>query len=154
MPRLDVSMADFEDLVAKTLPLPSFKRATQSVSLSRGNFYTEHCKRRMTGARLFCWMAGALPGVIYWWGWFISKTKRVTWYCDQVTDGFPSKKCDSQFKRNLVASDSRFDSGASYPETIQVLDLGAAEPEWEVYAADDLRRRDQEGHQSLLEQYG
>ena len=38
----------------------------------------------------------------YCWGWFIPKTKKVTRYCDRVTDGFPCKQRGSRFKRNLV----------------------------------------------------
>ncbi len=53
-----------------------------------------------------------------------------------------------------VAGDFSFDAETYYPETIQELDLGAAEPIWELHAADELRQRDQEGHQSLRERYG
>ena len=54
-----------------------------------------------------------------------------------------------------VATDISFDPEVRYPETIQCLDfdLGAMEPKWEIYTADDLRRREQRGHQSLREQY-
>lgn len=52
-----------------------------------------------------------------------------------------------------VAGDISFDPEIRYPETVQCLDLGAAEPKWEVYTADDLRRQDQEEHQSLREKY-
>lgn len=187
----------------------------------------------------------------YCWGWFIPKTKKVTRYCDRVTDGFPCKQRGARFKRNLVedqddalkvchqlrdrmyarllrwqdaAPDERdrlipmdyeqyevwsenarlvrmeylkgklaaeeflrridtthelenyeadkaelveetawqrmvagnfaVDAETHYPEMMQVLDLGAAEPKWELYTADDLRREDQEGHQSLRERYG
>ena len=38
----------------------------------------------------------------YCWGWFIPKTKKITRYCDRVTDGFPCKQRGSRFKRNLV----------------------------------------------------
>ena len=38
----------------------------------------------------------------YCWGWFISKTKKATRYCDRVTDGIPWKKRGARFKRNLV----------------------------------------------------
>lgn len=38
----------------------------------------------------------------YCWGWFIPKTKKVTRYCDRVTDGFPCKQRGARFKRNLV----------------------------------------------------
>jgi len=38
----------------------------------------------------------------YCWGWFIPKTKKVTRYCDRVTDGYPCKQRGSRFKRNLV----------------------------------------------------
>ena len=38
----------------------------------------------------------------YCWGWFIPKTKKVTRYCDRVTDGFPCKQRGSRFKRNLM----------------------------------------------------
>ena len=187
----------------------------------------------------------------YCWGWFIPKTKKVTRYCDRVTDGFPCKKRGARFKRNLVededgalklcnqlrdrmyarllrwqdaapderdklipmdyeqyeawsenarlarmeylkgkltaeeflrqidtthelesyevdkaelaeethwqrmvAGDFAFDADTHYPEMMQVLDLGEAEPKWELYTADDLRREDQKGHQSLREKYG
>lgn len=56
--------------------------------------------------------------------------------------------------QNRVSGDFSVDPETYYPETIQVLDLGAAEPKWELRTADDLRRRDQKGHQSLREQYG
>lgn len=187
----------------------------------------------------------------YCWGWFTPKTKKVTRYCDRVTDGFPCKQRGARFKRNLVedqdgalklcnqlrdrmyarllrwqdatpgerdklipmdyeqyevwsenarlarmeylkgkltaeeflrridtthelenyeadkaelveetmwqrmvAGDLGFDPEVHYSEMMQVLDLGAAEPKWESYTADDLRREDQKGHQSLREQYG
>lgn len=53
-----------------------------------------------------------------------------------------------------VAGNFAFDAETHYPEMMQVLDLGAAEPKWELYMADDLRRMEQEGHQSLRERYG
>ena len=187
----------------------------------------------------------------YCWGWFIPKTKKVTRYCDRVTDGFPCKKRGSRFKRNLVkeqdgalracvqlrdrmyarflrwqdaASTERanlipmdydqytewsenarlarmeylngkltaeeflqridtthelenyetdkaelveetvwqclvsgnlgFDAETHYPETMLELDLGTEEPKWELRTADELRRGDQQGHQSLREKYG
>ncbi len=186
----------------------------------------------------------------YCWGWFVPKTKKVTRYCDRVTDGFPCKQRGSRFKRNLIeeqdgairvcnklrdrmyaryqrwrdaalserdnvipmdydqytewsensrlarieyleekltaeeflqridmthelssyeadkaelveetvwqrriAGDFSFDPEMHYPEVIQVIDLGAEEPKWELRTADDLRRKDQEGHQSLREKY-
>ena len=187
----------------------------------------------------------------YCWGWFIPKTKKVTRYCDRVTDGFPCKQRGSRFKRNLVeeqdgalrmcnqlrdrmyarllrwqdaapterdnlipmdydqytkwsenarlarmeyldgkltageflrkidtthelenyetdkaelveetiwqrmvAGDLGFDAEEHYPMTMQVLDLGAENPQWELRTADKLRREDQKGHQSLREKYG
>ena len=187
----------------------------------------------------------------YCWGWFVPKTKKVTRYCDRVTDGFRCKQRGSRFKRNLIeeqdsalricnqlrnrmyarllrwqdaapsersrlipmedneyiawsenarlarmeyldgkltaeeflrridmtheldsyeagkaelveetvwqnriACDFSFDPETYYPETMQVLDLGAAEPKWELRTADDLRQEDQAGHQSLREKFG
>lgn len=187
----------------------------------------------------------------YCWGWFIPKTKKVTRYCDRVTDGFPCKQRGARFKRNLVedqdgalkvcnqlrdrmyarllrwqnatpgerdglipmdygqyevwsenarlarmeylkgkltaeeflrqidmthelesyevgkedlveetvwqdmvAGNFAFDADTHYPEMMQVLDLGVEEPKWEFRTADDLRREDQQGHQSLREKYG
>lgn len=189
----------------------------------------------------------------YCWGWFIPKTKKITRYCDRVTDGFPCKKRGARFKRNLgededgalkicnqlrdrmyarllrwqdaapdgranlismdydqydtwsenarlarmeylkgkltaeeflrridtthelesyetdraeqvsqtvwqqrVAADISFDLEVRYPETMQCLDLdlGVAGPKWEICTADDLRRQEQKGHQSLREKYG
>ena len=187
----------------------------------------------------------------YCWGWFVPKTKKVTRYCDRVTDGFPCKQRGSRFKRNLieeqdgalricnqlrdrmyarflrwqdaapterdnlipmdydqytawsenarlarmeyldgkftaeeflrridmthelasykmgkaelieetvwqrmVAGNFSFDPESHYPETMQILDLDAEEPKWELRTADELRREDQTGHQSLREKYG
>ena len=56
--------------------------------------------------------------------------------------------------QNRVAGDFGFDPETYYPEAMQVLDLGAAEPKWELLTADNLRRQDQQGHQSLREKYG
>ena len=56
--------------------------------------------------------------------------------------------------QRMVAADFSFDAGTHYPETMQVLDLRAEEPKWELLTADDLRRADQKGHQSLREKYG
>jgi len=53
-----------------------------------------------------------------------------------------------------VAGNFAFDPETHYPETIQVLDLGAGKPDWELLTMDDLRRKDQEGYQSLREKYG
>jgi len=38
----------------------------------------------------------------YCWRWFVSKTKKVTRYCDRVTDGYPCKQGGARFKRNLM----------------------------------------------------
>ena len=56
--------------------------------------------------------------------------------------------------QRLVAGDFSFDAETYYPEAMQVLDLRAAEPKWEIHTADELRRQDQKGHQSLRERYG
>lgn len=55
--------------------------------------------------------------------------------------------------QSRVVGDSSFDPDMYYPETMQVLDLGAAEPKWELRTAEDMRREDQQGHQSLREKY-
>ena len=56
--------------------------------------------------------------------------------------------------QRMVAGNFAFDAETHYPEIIQVLDLRAEEPKWELYTADDLRREDQKGHQSLRKRYG
>ena len=56
--------------------------------------------------------------------------------------------------QRLVARRYSFDPATHYPEVMQVLDLRVPEPRWELYMADDLRREDQKGHQSLREKYG
>ena len=56
--------------------------------------------------------------------------------------------------QRMVAGDLGFDEETHYPETILELDLGAEEPKWELRTADDLRREDQKGHQSLREKFG
>ena len=106
----------------------------------------------------------------YCWGWFIPKTKKVTRYCDRVAEEF-LQRIDTTHelgsyeadKAELVeemvwqrrgAGDFSFDPETYYPEMIQVLDLGAAEPKWEIYTADHLRKQEQQGHQSLREKHG
>ena len=56
--------------------------------------------------------------------------------------------------QRMVASDLGFDAEVHYPETMQVLDLGAEKPKWELRTVDELRREDQKGRQSLREKYG
>ena len=56
--------------------------------------------------------------------------------------------------QRMVAGNLNFDAETRYPEMMQVLDLRTEEPEWELRTADDLRREDQQGHQSLREKYG
>ena len=187
----------------------------------------------------------------YCWGWFVPKTKKITRYCDRVTDGYPCKQRGARFKRNLVeeqdgalkicnqlrdrmyarllrwqdaapserdglipvdydqyntwsenarlarieylegkltaeeflrridmtqeltsyetgkaelveekgwqrlvAGKFSFDPETHYPKVMQVLDLREPEPKWKLYTAEDLRREDQKGHQSLREKYG
>lgn len=187
----------------------------------------------------------------YCWRYFIPKTKKVTRYCDRVTDGFPCKERGSRFRRNLIAEQDKalkiceqlrermyarflrwqdtapsergrlipmdydnyeawsenarlaraeylqgnltaeaflqkidtthelksyeagkaelveetpwqrrvahrwdFDPEIFYPEAMMFLDLTPGRKnEWEILTRDDLRRRDQEGHQSLREKY-
>ena len=61
---------------------------------------------------------------------------------------------DETVWQRRVAANIQFDPAIYYPEKMMNLDLRAAEPQWELFTADDFRRRDQEGHQSLREQYG
>ena len=56
--------------------------------------------------------------------------------------------------QHMVAGNLNFDAETHYPETMQVLDLGAENPQWELRTADELRQEDQQGHQSLRERYG
>lgn len=53
-----------------------------------------------------------------------------------------------------VAADLRFDPESRYPENLMQLDLGKTNAQWESLTADDQRRQDQQGHQSLREKYG
>ena len=53
-----------------------------------------------------------------------------------------------------VAGDISTDPETCYPEAFQCLDLRTPDAKWEVYTADDLRRWEQRGHQSLREGYG
>ena len=56
--------------------------------------------------------------------------------------------------QRMVAGDFSFDAETHYPETMQVLDLGEEEPEWDLRTANELQREDQKGHHSLREKYG
>ena len=61
---------------------------------------------------------------------------------------------DETVWQRMVAGNLSFDPETHYPEMIQALDLGAENPEWELWTADELRREDQKGHQSLREKFG
>ena len=56
--------------------------------------------------------------------------------------------------QRMVAGNLSFDAETHYPEMMHMLDLGAEDPKWELRTADELRREDQKGHQSLREKYG
>ena len=56
--------------------------------------------------------------------------------------------------QRMVSGNLGFDAEARYPETMLKLDLGAEASQWELRTADELRREDQRGHQSLREKYG
>lgn len=55
-----------------------------------------------------------------------------------------------------VAADLDFYSEREYPPSFMELDLREStdHPQWKFFAVEDLIRKDQEGHQSLREQYG
>lgn len=53
--------------------------------------------------------------------------------------------------QRMVAGDLSFGAEVYYPEAMQALDLGAAEPRWELRTEDELHREDQKGYQSLRE---
>ena len=56
--------------------------------------------------------------------------------------------------QRLVAKDFTFDPERYYPESYAHLNLNDEDPQWKIFSAADLRRRDQQGHQSLKEKYG
>lgn len=56
--------------------------------------------------------------------------------------------------QRMVSNNIGFDPEIHYPEGFMLLDLRVDNPKWQTFSADDLRRRDQEGHQSLREKYG
>ena len=52
------------------------------------------------------------------------------------------------------AKDFPFDTKWYYPESYAHLNLNDEGPQWKIFSAEELRRRDQQGHQSLKEKYG
>ena len=60
---------------------------------------------------------------------------------------------DETVWQRRVAANIQFDPAIYYPEKMMNLDVRAAEPQWDLFTADDFRRHDQEGHQSLREPY-
>ena len=56
--------------------------------------------------------------------------------------------------QRLVAKDFTFDPERYYPESYAHLNLNDEGPQWKIFSAEELRRRDQQGHQSLKEKYG
>ena len=76
-----------------------------------------------------------------------------TYELESYETGKVELEVETAWQRRVAMSFS-FDPEAYYPEMIQVLDLGAAEPKWEIYTADHLRKQEQQGHQSLREKHG
>lgn len=72
---------------------------------------------------------------------------------DYTVDEVPAPPADTAWQQ-MVAGNIGFDPETHYPETFMQLDLGIDDPQWQTCSADDLRRRDQAGHQSLREKYG
>ncbi len=72
---------------------------------------------------------------------------------DYTVDEVPAPPADTVWQQ-MVAGNIRFDPERHYPETFMQLDLGTDDPQWQTCSADDLRRRDQAGHQRLREKYG
>lgn len=56
--------------------------------------------------------------------------------------------------QRLVARYFTFDSERYFPKEMITLDLSDPDPQWKMLTADDLRRKAQQGHQSLKEKYG
>jgi len=56
--------------------------------------------------------------------------------------------------QRMVARRWDFDPERHYPESFAHLNLSDEDPQWKIFTADELRRRDQQGHQSLREKYG
>lgn len=56
--------------------------------------------------------------------------------------------------QRMVARRWDFDPERHYPESFGHLNLSDEDPQWKIFTADELRRRDQQGHQSLREKYG
>ena len=55
--------------------------------------------------------------------------------------------------QRMVSNNIGFDPENHYPEGFMLLDLRTDAPKWQTFSADELRRKDQEGHQSLREKY-
>ena len=72
---------------------------------------------------------------------------------DYTVDETQTSPAETAWQR-MVAGNIGFDPELHYPEGFMLLDLRADDPKWQTFSADDLRRRDQEGHQSLREKYG
>ena len=56
--------------------------------------------------------------------------------------------------QRLVAKGFTFDPERHYPKSYAHLNLSDEDPQWKIFSAEELRRRDQQGHQSLKEKYG
>ena len=72
---------------------------------------------------------------------------------DYSVDAAQTSPAETAWQR-MVADDIGFDPELHYPEGFMLLDLRTEDPKWQTFSADDLRRKDQEGHQSLREKYG
>lgn len=72
---------------------------------------------------------------------------------DYTVDEVSAPPADTVWQQ-MVDGNIGFDPETHYPETFMQLDLETDDPQWQNCSADDLRCRDQNGHQSLREKYG
>lgn len=66
---------------------------------------------------------------------------------DYTVDETQTSPAETAWQR-MVAGNIGFDPELHYPEGFMLLDLRADDPKWQTFSADDLRRRDQEGHRA------
>lgn len=100
----------------------------------------------------------------YCWNYFIPKTKAEE-FLRRIDTTHELESYDTTKQELLpgesvwqkrVAANLDFDSERQYPSSFMVLNLSKPvdNPQWQYLTAEDLIRKDQEGRQSLREQYG
>lgn len=163
--RLHIPVSDLEDLTEEAVTLPSMLQETDPLSfLALGSILDRALRIEDDGSALFLLYAGErllraleIP---------FRTQIRLRNIMEITFDGTERNTQQERFQKLRGAypkiaqfcdpANPDFDPELKYPSSMMILDLrtDTDTPQWQYLSREELIRKDQEGHQSLRDQYG